>query len=385
MENSSNPYSRQFEFRGTGKEWFGIWIVNLLLSIITIGIYSAWAKVRRKKYFYNNTFVDGRNFDYHATGKQILIGRLIVIGAYIVFNLCMAMYAPLGFALLAGLLIALPWLLVRSIKFNARMSSFSNVRFDFHGKPGRAFMVYLLLPVLAYVAFGAALGGAIYVGVELSWIALSLILGAIGLFVMFAAFPFIDRAIKQFSISHHALGVSRFSMNAPLAPFFKAFAAATGWMVLIGLLASALTGFSFTRLQLIFMNAEADPGAFVGLMALMYLLFFVAFLPAGAIYQALTRNVIYNQTSLHEGHAFRSNVGPAKLFWIILSNTIVVILTLGLMLPWAQVRMAKYLADHTVAVPNGSMDDFVGGVLPEGSAIGDAYTDLEAIDIGLPI
>jgi uncharacterized membrane protein YjgN (DUF898 family) len=39
-----------FEFRGTGGEYFRIWIVNLLLTILTLGIYSAWAKVRQLRY-----------------------------------------------------------------------------------------------------------------------------------------------------------------------------------------------------------------------------------------------------------------------------------------------------------------------------------------------
>lgn len=38
-------------FSATGSEYFRIWIVNLLLSIVTLGIYSAWAKVRRNRYF----------------------------------------------------------------------------------------------------------------------------------------------------------------------------------------------------------------------------------------------------------------------------------------------------------------------------------------------
>lgn len=46
---------QRFSFTGTGSEYFRIWIVNLLLSIVTLGIYSAWAKVRRMKYFYRNT------------------------------------------------------------------------------------------------------------------------------------------------------------------------------------------------------------------------------------------------------------------------------------------------------------------------------------------
>nr|WP_257713229.1 YjgN family protein [Vibrio neptunius] len=37
-----------------------------------MGIYSAWAKVRTKRYFYGNTYVDNDNFEYHAVPMQIL-------------------------------------------------------------------------------------------------------------------------------------------------------------------------------------------------------------------------------------------------------------------------------------------------------------------------
>ena len=80
MSNTPIPV----KFNGTAKEFFGIWIVNILRSIMTIGIYSAWAKVRTKKYFYQNTYIADRNFNYHATGGQILKGRLIVIGFFVV-------------------------------------------------------------------------------------------------------------------------------------------------------------------------------------------------------------------------------------------------------------------------------------------------------------
>ena len=52
-----------FTFTGTAREYFGIWIVNVLLTIITLGVYSAWAKVRRQRYFYGNTWLAGANFD----------------------------------------------------------------------------------------------------------------------------------------------------------------------------------------------------------------------------------------------------------------------------------------------------------------------------------
>ena len=64
---------------------------------------------------------------------------------------------------------------------------------------------------------------------------------------------------------------------------------------------------------------------------------------------------------------------------------VVVAFTLFLMLPWAQVRMARYMASHTGYIPGGSLDDFVTQQQEAGGALGDAYTDLEAIDVGLPI
>ncbi|HAG47009.1 MAG TPA: DUF898 domain-containing protein, partial [Gammaproteobacteria bacterium] len=71
------------EFTGSGGEYFRIWIVNLVLTILTLGIYSAWAKVRTKRYFYRNTIIGGSPFEYHARPIQILKGRAIVVGAYL--------------------------------------------------------------------------------------------------------------------------------------------------------------------------------------------------------------------------------------------------------------------------------------------------------------
>ena len=101
--------TEQFEFRGNAKEYFGIWIVNVLLSIVTLGIYSAWAKVRTKKYFYQNTHVAGRNFDYHATGKNILIGRLIVVAGLVIYSIVSAIAPPVGILMALGVFLIFPF------------------------------------------------------------------------------------------------------------------------------------------------------------------------------------------------------------------------------------------------------------------------------------
>jgi uncharacterized membrane protein YjgN (DUF898 family) len=354
MSPEQTPHSRQFQFTGNAKEWFGVWIVNLLLSIVTIGIYSAWAKVRTKKYFYGNTHVDGRNFDYHATGGQILKGRLIVIAAIVVFQIVVTLMPILGIILLIALVIFYPWLLTRAMMFNARVSSFSNVRFNFVGTYGQAFKVFFIYPILC-------------------------------LLTLYTTFPILDRAMKRFSIDNHRLGTAAFEMNAKISAFYKAAGLALLWIVAVFAIAALTMGFSITALGEASLAMENDPGAAIAVIGAFYLVFFLGFIPAGVIYQAFTRNVIYNGTTLEGGHRLRSNVSAPQLFWIAVSNLVVVVCTLGLMLPWAQIRITRYLANHTGVELGSSVDDFIGVQQDATSALGDAYADIEGIDVGLPI
>ena len=123
----------QLRFEGSGGEYFKIWIVNLALTIVTLGIFSAWAKVRNKRYFYGNTYIGEHNFDYHGSPLRILLGRLIALalllgysatvhflpGLTFVWGFCL----PVRRALAGG----------AGLRFNARNSSYRNIRFNFTG------------------------------------------------------------------------------------------------------------------------------------------------------------------------------------------------------------------------------------------------------------
>ena len=69
--------SNRFDFRGNARDYFRIWIVNVALSIVTLGIYSAWATVRTRRYMYANTVLADSPFDYQANPVAILRGRLL--------------------------------------------------------------------------------------------------------------------------------------------------------------------------------------------------------------------------------------------------------------------------------------------------------------------
>ena len=344
----------EFEFRGSASEFFGVWIVNLLLSIVTLGIYSAWAKVRVKKYFYQNTYVAGRSFDYHATGVQILIGRLIVLAGIVTYTV-LSTIPLVSLIMLLGLVFLIPYLLVRSLRFNARMSSWSNVRFDFQGTWGSAAANYFLYPIFAALT-------------------------------LYTTWPFVTRSIQRFHVNGHTFGTTPMSFDSPIAPFYKAFLAAAAWVILGMVVIVALAGVNRSTFGA-FSTLQEDPENIAALLTVLSLYGFLilALVPATVIYHAMVRNTVYNYTVLGDGHRFYSNVSPLRLLWISLSNLVVVVLTLGLMLPWAHVRRVRYLASHTTFIPAGPLDEFVGTVNASVSAIGDAYGDIEGFDIGIAV
>jgi len=119
------------QFSGRTGEYFGIWFVNLLLSIVTLGIYSAWAKVRTQRYFYGNTRLAGASFDYLADPISILKGRLIAYAFVISLGLS-ARFSPLLYAVLfLTMVAAMPLAMVLSLRFRARNSAWRGVTFGF--------------------------------------------------------------------------------------------------------------------------------------------------------------------------------------------------------------------------------------------------------------
>lgn len=118
-----------FRFSGDAGEYFRIWAVNTALSIVTLGIYSAWAKVCRVRYFYANTSMDGSAFTYHASPVAILKGRVIAVTALITLVALQHFQPVAGQILSVGIGLTFPYLLVRALVFRNGNSSYRGIRF----------------------------------------------------------------------------------------------------------------------------------------------------------------------------------------------------------------------------------------------------------------
>ncbi|MBU1775814.1 MAG: DUF898 domain-containing protein, partial [Gammaproteobacteria bacterium] len=189
MQDQHGQQHRSFEFTGNGWEYFKIWIVNLLLSILTLGIYSAWAKVRRLQYFYRNTRIDGGSFDYHGQPKAILKGRLIAFGLLFGYNTALEFNPILGLVIGLVLAVVMPWLLMRSLQFKLYNSSYRGLRFGFAGDTRGAYRAFLLFPMLA--------GMTIYL-----------------------LAPLAHQRIKQYQFENSRFGSSKFSFGASAKGFY---------------------------------------------------------------------------------------------------------------------------------------------------------------------
>jgi uncharacterized membrane protein YjgN (DUF898 family) len=339
------------EFTATAGEYFRIWIVNLALTIITLGIYSAWAKVRKRRYFYSHTRIDGEGFEYRANPLAILKGRLIAVGLFAVFYAA-THYAPiLILPFYVVLLVAGPWLVVRSFAFNAYNTAWRNVRLRFSGTYGTCTKLVLGYGLLTMVTFGLA-------------------------------FPFLKRRLVQFAVEEHSYGATGFALSEQfksrfLRPYIVMYATLVG-VAFLGFLAALMAPSLAGRAQ----SGAGIPAAMIGLMIAGIVLFYAGIFVLLAYVKARTNNAVWDGLSIGAVR-FESAIRARDLIWLYLSNFFAVILTIGLAIPWAVVRMARYRASRMGVVATGSLDAYAHAEAKQVSATGEEVGEMFDIDISL--
>jgi uncharacterized membrane protein YjgN (DUF898 family) len=353
------------EFRGTGGEYFRIWIVNLALTILTLGIYGAWAKVRTFRYFRGNTYLAGHPFDYHASPVRILIGRLIAVSALIGYSLTARLSPWVVLGWLIFFLIVTPWLVVSSLRFNARNTSYRNVRFNFVGSLWGATKAFILWPLLAGITL------------LLTW-------------------PLAHRARDYFIVNNHTFGGKRFSTRFTAGEIYGVYLVAFG--ILIGSY-FALLAFVFAAALIITMVAgtgavphfnPADPRiaaglGVVGIIALIavYMVFLFIGLAVRTYVHVKTMNLSIENATLEGGHELRSELEVMPMAWIVFGNGLFILLTLGLYYPWAAVRLARYELSCFGIHAASNLDDFTSEAIATQGAIGEEIASF--FDLGISL
>lgn len=349
----SSNITEQFQFTGKGTEYFRIWIVNLALTLLTLGIYSAWAKVRRLQYFYRHTSLAGSSFDYHGEPMAILKGRIIAVALLVIYNVAGNMNPIWGLVAFGVLLIVLPWLIQRSLQFKLHNSSYRGLRFRFGGSNGQAYKNFLPWPLAGYLTLGFLL-------------------------------PLAHQRIKAYQHGNSHYGTEPFFFDARPGQFYKIYLKLFGLIVLFllivgGGMAAVMSGWFGTFLGSAF-DRESKQQMMVLGFAIAFVFYFLAFLFLGPWFAARTQNLVWNHTALGQ-NPLSSDVRARDLFWLYLSNFVAIVLTLGLFKPFADIRLARYRLAHLALHPQTSLDDISASQSQATTATGEESADLFDFDI----
>ncbi|MCV6589367.1 MAG: YjgN family protein [Marinobacterium sp.] len=380
-----------FQFSGNGFEYFRIWIVNILLSIVTLGIYSAWAKVRTKRYFYGNTFLDNSNFEYHAKPIQILKGRIIAFAALIIVMLLNEIHPAMGIITTVLLILAAPFIIWSALRFNAKVSSYRNVPFSFHGNLGKAYKYLLILPIIPAFVLGMAGFGLSKTGVNSS---IAGILVSLGLLSICLMIPYVQAMFYYYYINGSNFGQGEFRAEIKPSFFYVTYLKLIGWsivwLIIISISVAAIAAISGALNAATFADIQSRPGSLLALgplLLLIYLPFIMFGIWSKAYLQVNVRNYTLNQTQLDDTLSFKSNLTTSRLFTLQLVNLFLIIFTLGLAWPWVKVRLARYSADSLNVEISEELAGYVTEQQRKQSALsdemGEAF-DMDA-DLGLTL
>ncbi|MFG1488709.1 YjgN family protein [Oceanospirillum sp. HFRX-1_2] len=342
-----NSKSVPVVFTGKKMEYFKLWLVNLLLSIITLGIYSAWAKVRNTQYLYGHTQVDGHRFSFLAKPIQILIGRMLAVVVFAIYTMISGLNPILG--LICGLLLvaAYPWLINSGLRFSMRNTSYRNVRFSFNGTYGGAFITFMLLPIL---------------GVLSLWLAM----------------PWVLKKIHDYIYENISYGGKSVQLSTSTGYYYKASLITLGISAVIfggGYLVVEATDLLY-KLQYGYISIAA-------VMPLILAFYLVALSLIAGVFYALMFNHLGNAMKIDDVASLKTNLSVQSYCWLNLSNSLLLIVTLGLAFPVTLIRKNRLLASATEVTLQPDLERLVNTEQTDERAFGEEAAGVFDVDLSL--
>lgn len=382
-------------FTGSGGDYFKLWLSNLLLTIVTLGIYTPWARRRRVQYFFRNTEVGPDPFDFTASSRSMVTSFILVALVYLLIQVMSSQglsTAVSGVTLLIAA--ATPWLWRSAVRFRLGNTTWRGLPFVFHATTretytaawpllGGAALIAMLALVMPSVlpeapktgaVKAAALGPTVWVG-GLVGMALA------GIILIRLRFNFL-----QLQMTRTSLGGQMGAFKAGFAEFFKVGVICIG----IGLLAyAALIGvIGVFSAGLIGFGRGMDRGG-IAVLVIVVVLFLVPLLliPASitmAAWEAMVFRTVWSNAGLSNMARSKCNLQTRAFVWLRAKNALLILVTLGLYRPFAAVNEYRMKVDSVRIFTRGDID-VLAAVLERNNknGLGDAAADLAGFDLAV--
>lgn len=307
------PQVRRLYFYGAGGTLFGIHVVNFLLTLLTLGIYYFWAKVRVRAYLLSQAELVGDRFAFHGTGKELLVGWL---KAVLVFGLPALLLAAgpdlvgagpvaqvaAGILLYALVFTFIPVAIVGARRYRLSRTSWRGIRFSFRGRALDFVKLFITGALLTAITFG------LY-------------------------YPLFEARRYAFLVSRSYFGNRRFAFDGRGQDLF-------GLYLVAALVFTAVLGVSGVLfvVWLAIVSLRFELGV---LLVLAFLAFLALVGGVWSWFSARRQRYFWDHTTFEDAR-FRSTVSGRALFALRLANLLLLVLTLGLAWPWVTVRNARF-------------------------------------------
>ncbi|WP_157991547.1 YjgN family protein [Caldimonas tepidiphila] len=374
LRDPRDAYRATLQFSGTGGEYFRLWIVNLLLSVVTLGLYRPWAKVRRLRYFYNNTHVAGHGLDFHGRPWQMLRGMLLGGVLLLLYMHATGSASPVAvLGAVAAALVLWPPMLRAALQFRLGHTSWRGLRFGFGGSIAGAYaavglpLLLVLQPLVigAFFDAGAAPGTRRLPPGAGLW--LSAVVGA-----SLLALPYLHWRLLHYRHDNFRLGTLRSELRLGVGRMYGLYLRTLGLALLAPLLlagGAALAGRGAVPAAL---ALAAVAGAYLYL-----------YLVVWSYFKVGLQNLVWSRTG-NRYLRLRSELSLPPYLLLQLKNLLLLVATLGLYWPWAAVAQHRMRIEAVTLVSRVDLDDITQILQPgRGDAAAEAAGELLGLDLGV--
>jgi uncharacterized membrane protein YjgN (DUF898 family) len=344
--SSEEQIQHRLRFTGITGEYFGLWLTNIALTIITIGFYAPWAKVRRERYLLGHTLLDGAAFEYTADPVRILKGRILIIAILFVGAITKSM-SPIAFlvAFLLPVAALYPWALTMAVRFRCRYTSYRNLSFSFSGTSGDTFWQILGPKFLAFISLGLL-------------------------------FPWARHKERKYVIEHAGYGVSRFGFQATVKSFYIVYCIALPCVIVVAVISAV-----FLMLPAFFV-VDGENSKFLKAAGPLLVSIFgsLVFAAVYHLVKAWILRLTVNGMTLGS-YRLETSLDPIRYMWIAASNFALRAISLGLLTPFCVIRMRRYMVENLTIHGPDSIDHFVAEKQQEITSLGDQSAELYDLDV----
>ncbi|MDO5625997.1 MAG: YjgN family protein [Pseudomonadota bacterium] len=408
--------SHRVAFTGRGGEYFRVWIVNVLLTLVTIGLYTPFARKRTVQYFYGHTLVAGTPLEFTASARRMFVGFLVLVLMYVIYNVAEStgQYVVAGVMLVISVVLT-PFFWGSAMRFRLRSTRWRGVRLAFVARWREVYAASwpMFVMVGLWLALFTAMALMTGSGLEDSLNDLADIPEAIdanededalrdmdtpfvplfGLGVLLVGllsllcFVRLEFNYRRLFVRRARVG-QQFGLWKPtFGAFVRIWLATAGLALLcfmvIGVLVSVLMvlGFASVTSQTLtdFLLRHIMLAAMLAVLGLV--MFFVLTAPVLAYREARVFRLVWDQVGL--GHIARSKctLGVWGFVGLRMKNVLFTLLTLGFYRPFARVSEYRRKVESVTLHVRGGIDQLEGQLVREQGALGDALADAMGLDI----